>query len=146
MQKFEFRKITSEDTDILAEMIKDEGFQKYYIPNTKMDLVLLNGEVIGTFSVVGSYIPEIQLAILPEHRKKGYAIDLTHQLVEELFKQGYPEVNLKIHKDNKASLNLAKKCGFYINWDNEPFNEENKEDMYYTLYKRNYSLDTKRKR
>lgn len=139
-EKFEFRKIRPEEYELIEKMQQDEGFNKYFVPDNKMDLVLLNGNIIGVFYLSGSYTPELQIGILPEYRNKGYAVKLTEQIVGELFSEGISQVNLKIHKDNKASLNLAKKCGFHIDWENEELNPENKEDMYYTLYKRNHMV------
>lgn len=53
------------------------------------------------------------LTVLPEHRRKGYAKDLTLEMISRLREKGdLPFV--QIEDDNYQSINLAKQLGFVI--------------------------------
>ena len=49
--------------------------------------------------------------IMPEHRKKGYAYEISKAIIEKTYKSAKPAIEIK--KGNIASLKLAEKLAKY---------------------------------
>lgn len=107
-----------------------------YLEEKNTKLVIHNNNVIGFASIktVGM-LAKLQYGILKEYRNKGYGTALLNKLIKNTYDHGCSRIELMIAPQNKASQNLAHKCGFYVDYDN--YNED---AMYITYYKNNYSL------
>ena len=77
-------------------------------------VALLNGEVvgyIGSHNVLGEvYITNI--AVFPDHRKKGIGEALIKKLVETVESEKADFITLEVRKSNISAIKLYEKCGF----------------------------------
>lgn len=135
----EYRRFNKEKDSYLLDMVKnDEGFNKFFKFDTKSNVVIDNGIIIGGY-YISSFCgyPEIQIGVLQEYRRKGYASKILDDLTQEQMDENTPVVYVIVNKKNLASLKLAKKCGYVIDYDNETMNRDDSDAQYYSLYKRN---------
>ncbi len=91
--------------------------KKYLFNNNRIDFICLekeSGDKIGVFGVVlNSDSVEVNYLLSPEAQHKGYANEAIKQLIsysKEIWSIDY--ITAEIHKDNKASISVAKKIGF----------------------------------
>lgn len=73
-----------------------------------------NGDVVG---YVGAVYDEwdgelLNLAVAPEHRRKGYALRLMEELLEYLSKKEKENVFLEVRRSNAAAISLYTRLGF----------------------------------
>jgi ribosomal protein S18 acetylase RimI-like enzyme len=81
------------------------------LPGTEWVLGLVDGEVIGAglvlfeAGVAGLY----WISVLPEHRRRGYGLELVRALVERAMRRGYGEIVLQ---SSPMALGLYAQLGF----------------------------------
>lgn len=61
---------------------------------------------------VGEYLPEIAIAVSPDHRRKGVAERLMNELYRKCFEQGILRIALGVHCDNLPAIRLYEKQGW----------------------------------
>lgn len=61
---------------------------------------------------VGEYLPEIAIAVSPDHRRKGVAENLMNELYRKCFEQGILRIALGVHCDNLPAIRLYEKQGW----------------------------------
>ena len=80
-------------------------------------LVAMDGEAvvgyIGSQSVMGES-DMMNVAVHPDHRRKGYAEALVLALIEELKKQGNTSLALEVRASNEPAKALYEKLGFSL--------------------------------
>ena len=78
-------------------------------------LVAMEGEAlvgyVGSQSVMGES-DMMNIAVCPEHRRKGVAEALVNALVEELAKNGNHSLTLEVRVSNDPAIALYEKLGF----------------------------------
>ncbi|HOP65910.1 MAG TPA: GNAT family N-acetyltransferase [Bacilli bacterium] len=128
--------------DDLAQLRKENDGKSFIEFSEKSTKLFAHKGIIKGFCNVHFIggIPYLDVFVFKEYRGQGLGPLVTKKLKQQLFDQGYGAVGLIIHKDNKTALKSAEKSGFYMIPDNEEFNPENKEDIYYTYIARNYNL------
>lgn len=65
------------------------------------------------YGFVSEKIPELNIALLPDHRGKGNGSRLLTDLLIQLKKKGYPGVSLSVDRQNPA-MKLYEKSGFIV--------------------------------
>jgi len=65
------------------------------------------------YGFVSEKIPELNIALLPDHRGKGQGSRLLTALLDELRKAGFPGVSLSVDRQNPA-MKLYEKLGFVV--------------------------------
>lgn len=68
---------------------------------------------IQGYGSISPDVPELALAILPEHRSKGIGSALLERLIVDLRRRGMTRISLAVQKDNYA-LKLYQNVGFTI--------------------------------
>ena len=69
----------------------------------------------------------------PQSRRQGYARDLLRAVIAYLRQSGYQKLYSHVHKGNKASLMLHKRCGFTIISDRACYIDGSVDYKSYTL-------------
>lgn len=103
-----------EDMKVIREnyQLISEEEMKEVIERKNLYLAYVKDELVG---FIGEHLEGSMgmLYIYPEHRKKGYAMELEKLMIEKTRKQGYiPFCQVEIN--NQDSMNLQKKLGFTI--------------------------------
>jgi len=84
-----------------------DRFCKDYFKDKKIYIVLYNSKRCGTVNINNN---EIGYMLLPTFRRKGIAVNAVRELIKQHPRKRYFAT---IHNDNKRSINLIKKLGFY---------------------------------
>ncbi len=65
------------------------------------------------YGFVSEKIPELNIALLPDHREKGEGTKLLTALIRKLKTQGHPGISLSVDRQNPA-MKLYEKLGFKV--------------------------------
>lgn len=85
-----------------------ESLWESILADHKTRIVTVGGQVVGYCACVASGMI-VSLAVLPEHRRKGYA----RKLLSQVCKPGM-DYSLHVRVDNLSALELYKSMGFKI--------------------------------
>ena len=89
---------------------------QYLTSPDRMDWIGLlaeNGRKIGVFGLVfDGDAAEVSYLLAPEAQHFGYAVEAVRELIRFAFSTGIRQVTAEIHRENSASLNLARRLGF----------------------------------
>lgn len=126
------------DTGVFINEIIEKNTNKLYFPFVIMDTN--TNEIVGFFDVknIDWNIPKAEIGyfIDKNHTGKGIAKKALNEIVSYFFSTlKFSKFLLRIHHDNKASINVAEKCGFTkegtIRKDYKKTNGEIVDMMYY---------------
>ena len=119
----------------LSEINSDESVTKFVSFNpSDSRFIFLDDEFVGCYKTMlrDDDLPdrEIYIGIKKEFRGKGIAKYVLSTLTNNIFESdnACEFVHVSIDKDNIASINLAKSCGFEENKELEEELRENKDD------------------
>jgi ribosomal-protein-alanine N-acetyltransferase len=70
------------------------------------------------------------VCVLPEKRRKGYAMMLMKKLCDKAESLGAENMTLEVRVSNHDALHLYKKCGFAIHGRRKKYYSNNNEDAY----------------
>ena len=79
-------------------------------------VMLLHNKIIGysMLRLFGYTIPSLGCCISPDHKGKGYGTKLVQWTVHKAKEFGYPQVILKVYKENIVAVHMYQKSGFTI--------------------------------
>ncbi len=95
-------------------------------------VVELDGKIIG-YGGMWIVIDEAHITnvcILPEYRKRGFAILLMRELMSHAKKCGAISLSLEVRVSNKGAISLYRKCGFSIHGLRKKYYSNDGEDAY----------------
>jgi RimJ/RimL family protein N-acetyltransferase len=103
------------DTEVFIDEIIEKNLSETYYPYVIIDTA--NHELVGFFDVknIDWNIPKAEIGyfIDKNHTGKGIAKKALNEIVSHFFSNlKFSKFLLRIHYDNKASINVAEKCGF----------------------------------
>ncbi|MHA1304466.1 MAG: ribosomal protein S18-alanine N-acetyltransferase [Candidatus Heimdallarchaeaceae archaeon] len=75
----------------------------------------------------------LSIAILEEHRGKGYGEKLLHFFIEEVKNLGFDKIRLEVRPDNEVAISLYEKCGFEFVGTLRKYYEDNSDAYIYKL-------------
>lgn len=140
--ELKYKGMNNEEYEILKSNV-DEELNKYCAFTKDSVLALDDNNVVGYYGIGNLFgNPEISVGIFKEYRNKGYASQITKDLVNKLMTDDVRGISIKIDKNNKKSMELAKKNGFYIDWDYEEAMSERDTD-YIVMTMKNYNYGVK---
>jgi RimJ/RimL family protein N-acetyltransferase len=112
------------ETETFLAYTSEEDSRKY-LRQSRVFFIKLGEENIGTISYEEKFVDHAyidSMTILPEHRRKGYASEAMHWLMEKLV--SYKTIDLVTHPRNSASICLYLKLGFIIDsWHDDYFGD-----------------------
>lgn len=108
---------STNDTEVFIDEIIEKNTNEAYYPYVIIETI--NNEMIGFFDVknIDWNIPKAEIGyfIDKNHTGKGIAKKALNEIVSHFFSNlKFSKFLLRIHHDNKASINVAEKCGFTI--------------------------------
>lgn len=120
------------ETDTFAMPWRKEDFVKEMTQNRCARYLVAeqDGKVIG-FAGAWLILDEghiTNIAILKEHRGKGYGIALTGALMQYAANLGVAYLDLEVRKGNIPAQNMYKKLGFFKVGERKKYYEDNGED------------------
>lgn len=74
----------------------------------------LGNAVIGCIIswVIGDEVQILDLVVDPNHRRQGYALQLTQELLVKGMSGGAQQAVLEVHRDNVGAISLYQHAGF----------------------------------
>jgi ribosomal protein S18 acetylase RimI-like enzyme len=91
----------------------------FYMENYKIFLLEVNGEIIGKVDLeLPRKMHQVaylrRLVINPTMRRRGYGSELVQYCINYAKKNGMKFLDIYVHEDNKAAINLYEEMGFSI--------------------------------
>lgn len=104
-----------QDTEVFIDEIIEKNTNEAYYPYVIIETI--SNEMIGFFDVknIDWNIPKAEIGyfIDKNHTGKGIAKNTLNEIVSHFFSNHkFSKFLLRIHCENKASINVAEKCGF----------------------------------
>jgi ribosomal-protein-alanine N-acetyltransferase len=117
------RSVKRKDLDRVLEIDQlsfPKPWDREFLENISKDIFLISSgpEVCG-FLIAGCCQGNVtatilKIAVHPQHRRKGFATSLLHELVERLRDRKISEVEVHVLKKCEPAISLYKKVGFAI--------------------------------
>ncbi len=144
--KLTIRPLTAQDAPLAAEVERISLGEEAWSAQGILDTVAHNGHYLtayidddfvghGGFSAVvdEGYITNI--AVHPDHRRKGIAFSLTQSLIDKAKELDLSFLTLEVRESNLAAIKLYEKSGFEVVGKRKNFYSTPKEDaILMTLY------------
>lgn len=97
------------DPEVAIDMKTKQNDGLFFVAEDNHEII---GTVIAGFDGHRGWL--YSLAMLPQHRRKGFGTQLVKKVIEELKKLGCLKVNLQINSDNNEVVEFYKKNGFLV--------------------------------
>ncbi len=137
--------LTQKDAPLAAEIERLSLGQEAWSTQGILDTVARNGHYLsayigdhfvghGGFTAVVNEGYITNIAVHPDHRRKGVAFTLTRKLVEKAKELGLSFLTLEVRESNLAAIKLYEKSGFQTVGQRKAFYNNPKEDAVIMTY------------